>query len=75
LRPEEVFDNPGRFQAVIDGIAAARATELSTNLAVLETNVITKLAILTNSPGAYRDDLQELHTRIQKTLGPLQKPK
>jgi hypothetical protein len=75
LRTEEVFDNPGRFQAVIDGIVAAQATEFSTNLAALETNVTMKLAVLTNSPGAYRDDLQELNMRIQKTLGLLDKPR
>jgi hypothetical protein len=74
LNTNEIFDNPGRFQAVVDGINAAHATELATNLAAIGTNVTAKLAILTNSPGDYRDDLQDLQTRIQKTLASFAKP-
>jgi len=68
LKVDEAFNNPGRFQSIIDGIEAARATELSTNLVDLGTNLTSKLATLTNSPGAYRDDLQELDRRIHKTI-------
>jgi hypothetical protein len=75
LNTNEVFDNPGRFQAVVDGINAAHATELTTNLSAIGTNVSAKLDTLTNSPGPYRDDLQDLHTRIQKTLASFETPK
>ena len=69
LKIESVFDNPGRFQAVIDGIAAARTTELITNLAAIEAQVKARLVTLTNTPGAYRDDLQDLENRLRKTIG------
>ena len=36
LNAKEVLDDPGRFQAVVDGVAAARAVALATNLVVLE---------------------------------------
>jgi len=68
LSSDEAFDNPGRFQAVLDGIAAAQASELATNLVALEAKVRTKLSALASSPGAYREDLQELDARIDKTL-------
>jgi hypothetical protein len=71
LNTNEVFDSPGRFQSVLDGIAAARTAELATNLAMLATNIQTKLDTLTNNPGPYRDDLQDLDARVQKTLGAL----
>jgi hypothetical protein len=71
----KVFDNPGRFQAIIDGVAAAQAGELATNLAAVQSQVQTRLAGLTNSPGAYRDDLQELESRIERTLASFEKAK
>jgi hypothetical protein len=70
---EKLFDNPGRFQAIVEGIAAAHARDLATNLIAVQAQVQTKLAGLTNSPGAYRDDLQELAVRIDRTLAGLQK--
>jgi hypothetical protein len=68
LKTNEFMGDPARFQAVIDGIAAAHATQLSTNLMSVEPGVKTKLSTLTNNPGDYRDDLQELENRIQKTV-------
>jgi hypothetical protein len=68
LQPNEVFADPGRFQAVVDGIAAARNSELATNLAALQTDVQAKLTTLTNYPGAYRDDLQELQVRLERAV-------
>lgn len=68
LRIESVFDNPGRFTAVTGGIAAARATDLATNLTAIEAEVQTRLTTLTKSPGAYRDDLQELENHLRGTL-------
>ncbi len=64
----EVFDNPGRFQSVVDGIAAAHASVLSTNLVAIQAASRAKLADLGNAPGGYRDDLQELEARIGRTL-------
>lgn len=68
LQPKEVFADPGRFQAVVDGIAAAKNQVLATNLAALQTEVQAKLTKLTNYPGAYRDDLQELQVRLTHAL-------
>lgn len=68
LKIEEVLNNPGRFQAVMDGIAAAHASELGTNLIAIQAEVRAKLATIANSPGGYRDDLQELAAGIQRTL-------
>lgn len=73
LESAKVFGDPGRYQAVMDGIAAARTADLATNLTTLEAAVNTNLGTLTNTPGAYRDDLQELGTRIQKTVAELAK--
>lgn len=71
LKGEQVIHDPARFQAVMYGIAAAQTTDLSTNLTAIESAVKTKLATLTNSPGAYRDDLRDLDTRLQKTIANL----
>jgi hypothetical protein len=68
LRTEEILGNPGRFQAVMDGIAAGRAGQLATNLVAIQAQVRAKLEGLTNSPGGYRDDLRELDSRIGRTL-------
>ena len=70
---ENIFDNPGRFQAVVDGLAAAHASDLATNLAAVQAQIRIRLAGLTNSPGAYRDDLQELEVRIERTLASFKK--
>lgn len=74
LKTEKVVGDPARFQAVIDGISAAHAVDLSTNLTAVEPGIKTKLSTLTNSPGTYRDDLQELENRIQKTVSTINKP-
>ena len=74
LENAKVFGDPGRYQAVMDGIAAAHGADLSTNLTTLDGAVKTKLGTLTNSPGAYRDDLQELESRLRKTIVGLGKP-
>jgi hypothetical protein len=72
LNAKEVLDDPGRFQAVMDGVAAARAVALATNLVSLEREVAAKLASLTNSPGPYRDELYDLHVRIRQTASQFQ---
>lgn len=74
LNKAEVFADPGRFQAVTEAIAAAHAADLATNLIALDTDTTAKLGTLTNSPGAYRDDLQQLQTGIQKAIAALDKP-
>jgi hypothetical protein len=68
LKTEAAFHNPPRFQAVVDGIAAARATELVPNLTLLQTNVIARLSTLTNLPGIYKADLEELNAGIHRTI-------
>jgi hypothetical protein len=68
LTTNGIIHDPTRFQAVIDGIAGAHAAELATNLTVLKSSVSAKLATLTNSPGDYRNDLQDLDSRIEKLL-------
>ncbi len=72
LNAKEVVADPGRFQAVMDGVAAAHAVALATNLVALEREVAAKLSILTNSPGPYRDALSNLHARIRHTVSQLQ---
>jgi hypothetical protein len=68
LKEAEMFENPGRFQAVVDGIAAAHASQLTTNLLLIQPKIEAKLAGLANSPGGYRDDLQELNRIIKRTV-------
>jgi hypothetical protein len=75
LKTDEVLSHPGRFQAVVEGIAADRASQLSTNLAAIQIKVREELARLTNSPGAYRDELQELDAGITQTLANFGKPR
>jgi hypothetical protein len=69
LGTNEVFGDPVRFQAVVDGIASAQATALRTNLAAIGIRVETRLALLANSPGDYREALAALQERIRKTTG------
>jgi hypothetical protein len=68
LKPEGVLADPGRFQAVVDGVGAAHASGLATNLEVIRDRLAVRLAALTNSPGAYRDDLGDLQMRLQQTI-------
>jgi hypothetical protein len=70
----EVFADPGRFQAVVDGIAEAHAAVLSTNLAQIATQAAVKLDSLAGTPSPYRDDLQALLTRIRKVIEQLKTP-
>jgi hypothetical protein len=74
LTTNAIIHDPSRFQAVINGITAAHSAELTTNLAVLDSGVGAKLTTLSNSPGDYRNDLQDLHSRIQKTLAAFGNP-
>jgi hypothetical protein len=68
LTTNAIIHDPSRFQAVIDGISASHSPELTTNLAALDSAVGAKLTTLSNSPGDYRNDLQDLHSRIVNTL-------
>jgi hypothetical protein len=74
LNTNEVFAGPGRFQAVVDGIAAAHAAGLSTNLAQIATQAAAKLDTLAGHPGPYRDDLQALLIRIRHVIEQLKAP-
>jgi hypothetical protein len=75
LKLDAVLDNPGRFQSVMDGITTARASTLTTNLVEIQAGVKARLAGLTNTAGDYRDDLQELEARMQRTMGALKEPR
>jgi len=68
LNGKQVLEDPGRFQAVVDGIAAARAVGLTTNLLELASQVGTKLGTPGAPPSAYRDDLLGLQTRLRKAI-------
>jgi hypothetical protein len=71
LTIEKLLENPGRFQSVMDGIAAARASDLATNLTALQIQVRERLADHALLAGGYRDDLQELDARMTSTLATL----
>lgn len=73
LKIEEIFNNPDRYQSVMDGIAATGASELATNLAAIQVQVQTRITALAKSPGGYRDDLQDLVTHIGQALTSLAK--
>ena len=66
LNTNEMFNDPGRFQAVVDGIAAAHADALATNLQELAAAAKNKLAALAPGPDPYRDDLAELRQRLRQ---------
>jgi hypothetical protein len=68
LNTNEVFKDPGRFQAVMDGIADSRADSLITNLNALADAIKTRFTRLAPGPDPYRDDLSELQTRLQQTV-------
>jgi hypothetical protein len=71
LNTNEIFADPVRFQSVIDGIAAARATELVPNLKTIDSSVAAQLLTLKHYPGDYRDALEDLNDRIKKVPGVL----
>lgn len=73
LNTNEIFADPVRFQSVLDGIADAHASELAASLTTLEPAIDAELTLLKNSPGDYRNALEDLKKRIQKTAGTLTK--
>ncbi len=62
------LEDPGRFQAVLDGIDAAAAGPLQPNLAALEQGIRKRFSELVPGPSGYRDDLQALDERVQQKL-------
>lgn len=68
LTLKRALDDPGRFQAVVEGVAAAQASELATNLTAVLMGVRSRLADTNLLAGGYKDDLQELSARIDGTL-------
>jgi hypothetical protein len=68
LKTGELLGNPGRFQAIVDGIAAVHASELATNMTAVQPEIHAKLMTLLNSRDGYWDDLVGLDTRIRGTL-------
>lgn len=69
LNTNEIFGDPVRFQAVVDGIAAAHATQLATNLTVIDAALKPKLlALKIGVDDDYRDALDELEHKIQDAL-------
>lgn len=73
LKMEEVINNPGRFQGVVDGVMLAHAEGLKADLAVLQPQIQARVKELAKMPGGYRDDLQELAERIERALADLGK--
>lgn len=68
LNAGEMFGNPVRFQAIVDGIASAHAADLAADLTAVDGKIKAKLVTLKNSPGDYRDALEDLEGRIGKTI-------
>jgi len=68
LKAKEVFNDPGRLQAVVEGIASARAVGLATNLVEVAREVAAKLDALAGSPGVYRDALLEYQASGRRTI-------
>ena len=53
---------------MVEGIAAARAVALATNLVEVAREVAPKLDALAGSPGAYRDALLEYQASSRRTI-------
>jgi hypothetical protein len=68
LTAKEALADPVRFQAITEGIAAANAVALATNLAAVARELAARLDALPGSPDAYRDALVEYQTTIRQTL-------
>jgi hypothetical protein len=69
LQIQAVFNDPGRFEAVADGIAAAaKSADLKIELEALEAGITIKLDTLAKAPGEYRDELESLRGRIRTLL-------
>jgi|GEM_PF-7080182 len=71
LNTNEVFANPGRFQSVVDGIAAAHAASLAVRLEQIDSAVKARLAAISPGPDPYRDDLSDLENRIERAASQL----
>jgi hypothetical protein len=71
LNAEEIFHDPGRFQAVVDGIGGGRGFQLSTNLVEMSDAIAAKAKQLSGSPGPYLDDLTELQRGVEKAIAQL----
>jgi hypothetical protein len=74
LTAAEVFKDPGRFQAVIEGLADARAVELTNDLSILSDKAAAKLKTLDAYRGPYYDDLADLRRGITNALATLNQP-
>jgi hypothetical protein len=68
LNTNEVFRDPGRFQAVMDGIAESHADSLATNLDELGDAIKIKFTRLAPGHDPYHEDLKELQTRLEQTV-------
>jgi hypothetical protein len=66
--PAQLFKDPGRFQAVVDGVAAAHAAGLTPNLNETSEQVTGKLKALPTNPSPYREDLLELQEHIKRAI-------
>ncbi len=73
LNTNEVFRDPGRFQAVVDGIAEAHAKTLVKRLETMSVDVKAKISTQAPDPNPYRDDLADLETRLRRTIEVLQR--
>jgi hypothetical protein len=68
FKSAELFKDPGRLQAVVEGIGTARALNLETNLVELATRVAVKLNNLPLTSSPYKDDLLGLQICISNTV-------
>ncbi|HEX4265672.1 MAG TPA: hypothetical protein VH597_15155 [Verrucomicrobiae bacterium] len=68
LTTNEIFGDPVRFQAVLDGMESKRVAGLLTNLTAIEAEVRAKLVILTNHPGGYRTALEGLDEQMRRKI-------
>lgn len=68
LNTKEVLDDPGRLEAVVDGIGIAQAAILQPKLAELTGPLASKIEELVKSPGPYRDALVELQDHLKRTI-------
>jgi hypothetical protein len=75
LTTNEIFADPERFQAAIDGMESINVPDLLTNLTAMNAEVRTKLVTLTNHPGDYRTALEGLDERMRGEIEILAPPK
>jgi len=74
LVPKAALEDPARFDAVVEGVAAARAANLLTNLTEILQAADGKLAALSAHPSPYVDELLALKKRLQEALVLLRQP-